>query len=172
MIRPANRSDLPALGPVYAAARRFMAANGNPTQWSDRYPLTEDLEEDIGKGHLYVWAPDGAVHGAFVLQLGEEANYREIQGAWRSDTAYGTIHRVASDGTAPGLFAACMDFCKGRMNHLRIDTHQDNAPMRHLIARHGFVPCGTIRVEDGTPRLAYEWLAEDGTEPADSPRGR
>ena len=72
--------DLPALGPVYAAARRFMAENGNPTQWSDRYPLTEDLEEDIGKGQLYVWAPDGAVHGAFVLQLGEEANYREIQG--------------------------------------------------------------------------------------------
>ena len=172
MIRTATPEDLPALGLVYAAARRFMAANGNPTQWSDRYPLPEDLEEDIAKGQLYVWVPGGTVHGAFVLQLGEEANYREIQGAWRSDTAYGTIHRVASDGTAPGLFAACMDFCKGRMNHLRIDTHQDNAPMRHLIARHGFLPCGTIRVEDGTPRLAYEWLAEDGTEPADSPRGR
>lgn len=86
MIRTATPEDLPALGPVYAAARRFMAENGNPTQWSDRYPLTEDLEEDIGKGQLYVWAPDGAVHGAFVLQLGEEANYREIQGAWRSDT--------------------------------------------------------------------------------------
>ena len=69
MIRTATPEDLPALGPVYAAARRFMAENGNPTQWSDRYPLTEDLEEDIGKGQLYVWAPDGAVHGAFVLQL-------------------------------------------------------------------------------------------------------
>ena len=48
MIRTATPGDLPALGPVYAAARRFMAENGNPTQWSDRYPLTEDLEEDIG----------------------------------------------------------------------------------------------------------------------------
>lgn len=160
MIRTATPGDLPALGPVYAAARRFMAENGNPTQWSDRYPLTEDLEEDIGKGQLYVWAPDGAVHGAFVLQLGEEANYREIQGAWRSDTPYGTIHRVASDGTEPGLFAACMDFCRARVNHLRIDTHRDNGVMQHLILKHGFVPCGTIWVEDGTPRLAYEWLAE------------
>ena len=160
MIRTATPEDLPALGPVYAAARRFMAENGNPTQWSDRYPLTEDLEKDIGKGQLYVWAPDGAVHGAFVLQLGEEANYREIQGAWRSDTPYGTIHRVASDGAVPGLFAACMDFCRARVNHLRIDTHRDNGVMRHLILKHGFVPCGTIWVEDGTPRLAYEWLAE------------
>ena len=160
MIRTATPEDLPALGPVYAAARRFMAENGNPTQWSDRYPLTEDLEEDTGKGQLYVWAPDGAVHGAFVLQLGEEANYREIQGAWRSDTPYGTIHRVASDGAVPGLFAACMDFCRARVNHLRIDTHRDNGVMQHLILKHGFVPCGTIWVEDGTPRLAYEWLAE------------
>ena len=160
MIRTATPGDLPALGPVYAASRRFMAENGNPTQWSDRYPLTEDLEEDIGKGQLYVWAPDGAVHGAFVLQLGEEANYREIQGAWRSDTPYGTIHRVASDGAVPGLFAACMDFCRARVNHLRIDTHRDNGVMQYLILKHGFVPCGTIWVEDGTPRLAYEWLAE------------
>ena len=156
MIRTATPENLPALGPVYAAARRFMAENGNPTQWSDRYPLTEDLEEDIGKGQLYVWAPDGAVHGAFVLQLGEEANYREIQGAWRSDTPYGTIHRVASDGAVP----ACMDFCRARVNHLRIDTHRDNGVMQYLILKHGFVPCGTIWVEDGTPRLAYEWLAE------------
>ena len=43
MIRTATPGDRPALGPVYAAARRFMAENGNPTQWSDRYPLTEDL---------------------------------------------------------------------------------------------------------------------------------
>ena len=68
--------------------------------------------------------------------------------------------RVAGDGTVHGLFAACMDFCKRRMSHLRIDTHENNAVMRHLIARHGFLPCGTIYVEDGTPRLAFDWLAE------------
>lgn len=160
MIRAAVPGDLPALDPVYAAARRFMAASGNPTQWSDRYPLPEDLAADVEKGQLYVWVPDGTVHGAFVLQSGEEPNYREIQGAWRSDTPYGTIHRVASDGAVPGLFAACMDFCRARVNHLRIDTHRDNEVMQHLILKHGFVPCGTIWVEDGTPRLAYEWLAE------------
>ena len=118
------------------------------------------LEADLNRAQLYIWEANGAIHGVFVLQLGEEANYREIQGAWRSDTPYGTIHRVASDGAVPGLFAACMDFCRARVNHLRIDTHRDNGVMQHLILKHGFVPCGTIWVEDGTPRLAYEWLAE------------
>ena len=52
MIRPARPDDLPALGPVYGVARRFMAEHGNPTQWSDRYPLPEDLEADLQRGEL------------------------------------------------------------------------------------------------------------------------
>lgn len=95
MIRPARPDDLPALGPVYGAARRFMAEHGNPTQWSDRYPLPEDLEADLQRGELYVFDQDGVIHGAFVLRLGDEPNYRVIEGAWRSGAPYGTIHRVA-----------------------------------------------------------------------------
>ena len=127
MIRLARPDDLPALGPVYGVARRFMAEHGNPTQWSDRYPLPEDLEADLQRGELYVFDQDGVIHGAFVLRLGDEPNYRVIEGAWRSGAPYGTIHRVAGDGTVHGLFAACMDFCKRRMSHLRIDTHENNA---------------------------------------------
>ena len=121
---------------------------------SDRYPLRRMLEADLQRGELYVFDQDGVIHGAFVLRLGDEPNYRVIEGAWRSGAPYGTIHRVAGDGTVHGLFTACMDFCKRRMSHLRIDTHENNAVMRHLIARHGFLPCGTIYVEDGHPRLA------------------
>ena len=44
----------------------------------------------------------------------------------------------------------------GKIAHLRIDTHENNAVMRHLITSRGFLPCGTITVEDGTPRLAFE----------------
>lgn len=157
MIRPARAEDLPALIPIYDAARRFMAEHGNPTQWAaSGYPNGEDLAEDIRLGQLYVLDEGGALHGAFVLQLGEEANYRQIDGAWLSDAPYGTIHRVASDGAVPGLFDACLAFCRDKIAHLRIDTHENNAVMRHLIVSRGFLPCGVIRVEDGTLRLAFE----------------
>ena len=156
MIRPARAEDLPALTPIYDAARRFMTEHGNPTQGSDRYPLPEDLEADLNRAQLYVWEANEAIHGVFVLQLGEEPNYREIDGAWLSDAPYGTIHRIASDGAAPGLFDACLAFCRDKIAHLRIDTHENNAVMRHLITSRGFLPCGTITVEDGTPRLAFE----------------
>ena len=158
MIRPARAEDLPALTPIYDAARRFMAEHGNPTQWSDRYPLPEDLEADLARKQLYVFEENGTIHGAFVLQFGEEPNYREIDGAWLSDAPYAAIHRVASDGAVPGLFDACLAFCRERTGHLRIDTHENNAVMRHLVTSRGFRPCGTVRVEDGTSRLAFEWV--------------
>ena len=37
-IRPATADDLPAINAIYAYARRFMAENGNPTQWGMHFP--------------------------------------------------------------------------------------------------------------------------------------
>lgn len=159
MIRPARAEDLPALTPIYDAARRFMAEHGNPTQWAATgYPDRQDLEEDLARKQLYVFEENGVLHGAFVLQFGEEPNYREIDGAWLSEAPYGTIHRIASDGAVPGLFDACLAFCREKISHLRIDTHKNNTIMRHLITSRGFLPCGTVWVEDGTSRLAFEWV--------------
>ena len=162
MFRGARRADLDAILKIYARARQAMADSGNPTQWGDHFPPQELLEEDIDSNRLFLYLVNGELEGVFAFILGPDPTYARIEdGKWLNDTLpYGTIHRVAGDGTVHGLFAACMDFCKRRMSHLRIDTHENNAVMRHLIARHGFLPCGTIYVEDGTPRLAFDWLAE------------
>ena len=162
MFRGARRADLDAILKIYARARQAMADSGNPTQWGDHFPPQELLEEDIDSNRLFLYLVNGELEGVFAFILGPDPTYARIEdGKWLNDTLpYGTIHRVAGDGTVHGLFAACMAFCKGRMSHLRIDTHENNAVMRHLIAKHGFQPCGTIYVEDGTPRLAFDWLAE------------
>lgn len=41
-------------------------------------------------------------------------------------------------------------------SNLRGDTHERNLPMRRAFERNGFERCGTIWVEDGTPRIAYQ----------------
>lgn len=51
-----------------------------------------------------------------------------------------------------------MEYCKARVPHLRIDTHEDNAVMQHVIEKCGFKRCGIIYVSNGTPRIAYEWI--------------
>jgi hypothetical protein len=159
MIRPALMADMPAILAVYEAARATMRARGNPTQWGSTYPERALLEQDIQGGWLYVLQEAGGIHGAFVLIAGEDPTYRHIHnGTWRDDSPYAAIHRVAGDGAVRGVFAQCLAFCQARADHLRIDTHQDNLAMQHLVLKHGFTYCGIIYTDDGSPRLAYEWV--------------
>jgi len=156
-IRLAVQTDLDQIEQIYVYARRFMAENGNPTQWKDGYPQRQLLEEDIREGKLYVAQQDDGLYGVFVFVVGEDPTYGYIEnGAWISDAPYGTIHRIASRGS--GLFAETLEFCRGLCRHIRIDTHENNKPMQHLIEKYGFIRCGIIYTDDGSPRIAYELL--------------
>ncbi len=163
MIRLAEREDMDAILSVYQAARQYMKESGNPTQWGDDYPPQAVLEKDLDRRQLYVDVQEGSIHGVFALVAGEEPTYARIEdGAWKNDAPYVTIHRMAGDGQFPGLFARCFAFCAARADELRIDTHDRNLTMQHLIAKHGFERCGMIYVQDGTPRIAYQYSAHRG----------
>ena len=157
MIRRARPEDLQRVLEIYAVARRFMVDTGNPKQWSDGYPSADGLKEDIDNGYLYVEESKGVVHAVFAFIIGEDPTYAIIEdGSWLSDAPYGAIHRLASDGCCPGVFGRCVAFCRGQISHLRVDTHEDNRVMQHLVERYGFTRCGIIYVADGSPRIAYE----------------
>ena len=64
--------------------------------------------------------------------------------------------RQASDGRMRGLFRECLTFASKHCSEIRVDTHEDNAPMRQLLVAEGFVPCGTVYIADGSPRIAYQ----------------
>lgn len=159
MIRKAKKEDLPEILKIYEKARAFMARHGNPGQWNSHYPPRALLEEDIKREGLFVFEGAEGLYGVFAFLVGEEETYVHIeQGNWLSKEAYGTIHRVAGNGSVHGLMERVVGFCSGRMGHLRIDTHPDNKIMQHLILKNGFVKCGIIYVKDGTARIAYERL--------------
>lgn len=157
-IRRTETRDVPAVLAIYDVARVFMARAGNPTQWAGAYPGRADVEGDVAGGVGYVVEHEGRVVGAFAFIVGDDPTYQVIEdGAWRFDDEYGTVHRIASDGSVRRVARACFDFCAGQIDHLRIDTHRDNTPMRACVEKFGFVPCGTIYCEDGTPRIAFDW---------------
>ena len=156
-IRYADEGDLDTLRSIYDRAREYMASYGNTTQWKAGYPPRETLENDIEKHQLYVVEQDGRVHGVFAFILGADPTYSYIEnGAWLDDSDYGTIHRIASDGEIKGMFATVLAYCSGINSHIRIDTHENNAVMRHLILKNGFAQCGTIYLKNGEPRIAFE----------------
>lgn len=156
-IRKAIPSDLDRIMQIYDIARDFMVANGNESQWAGGYPQESLLKDDIAKHQLYVIEQSGEIHGVFAFIVGDDRTYSVIeQGQWLSADEYGTIHRIAGDGKVKGMMQSAVEFCWNEIHHLRIDTHENNLVMRHLIEKLGFRQCGIIHVDDGTPRSAYE----------------
>ena len=158
IIRKATEQDLTRVREIYGIARNFMRDNGNLTQWGKGDEPENLTEDDIRQGNLYALTDNaGEIHAVFVFMIGEDSTYLKIeQGNWISAEPYGVVHRVASDGSVHGVLGRIMDYCKGQMPHLRIDTHEDNKVMQHVIEKCGFVRCGIIYVSDGTLRIAYE----------------
>lgn len=144
---------------VYKIAREFMKNSGNPTQWGDNYPPAEMIAEDIKNGKLFVGIDENdKIHFVFFFSLGEDPTYNYIEnGCWLNSDSYGTIHKVASDGVTKGVFFECFKFCRNIIGNLKIDTHQNNKKMQHTVEKCGFKKCGTIYLQNGDSRIAYQF---------------
>lgn len=157
-VKKAEMQQLDALMEIYGTAQRFMAEHGNPDQWGTIYPPRETVCRDICQGHCYTVEDEDGIQGVFVFFIGTEPNYAHIeQGAWLRDTKpYGVLHRVASAGRKKGVASFGIQWCLNQCPDMRGDTHEKNTVMQRVLEKNGFVPCGTIRVEDGTARIAYQ----------------
>jgi len=160
-ILPATMQDLDEIMKIYEIAKAYMKAKGNPNQWNGAYPEREMLAEDIDKQQLYVCKSDNKVQAVFAFIIGDDPTYAYIEdGEWLNAQPYGTIHRIASRGEVKGIFKKCLDFCLEKIRDIRIDTHEDNKVMQHLLDKHGFQKCGIIYLQSGAKRLAYQYCTK------------
>ena len=160
--RPAAEKDLDAVVALYEGARRFMAANGNPTQWAGGYPGRAEAERDLAVGGLWVLDdPDGdGLAGVMSVLPGPDPTYVRIEGALHGDVVLvgvGPHVRVALAQPAQQRRAAAAPLAR--------DRHAVHDPVRAVreppraLERAGFSRRGTIWVEDGTSRIAYHHVA-------------
>ena len=160
-IRSTEIKDLPLVMEIYDYARAFMRATGNTTQWIDGYPSEVLIRQEIEEGHSFVCADEqGVISGTFCFILGDDPTYQHIyEGAWLNDEPYGVVHRLAGVRKARGFSESCFTWVGRQCGNLKIDTHQENRVMQHVLEKHGFVRRGIIYTDDGTPRIAYEYFA-------------
>ena len=171
-IRKAAPVDTDGIMTVIEEARRTIAALGID-QWQNGSPNRAMIEEDIALGQGYCVEEEGAVIGTFALISDGEPTYDRIcDGTWLTEDrdpvgfpSYVAIHRVAisvarrGSGVSTAIIEHAAEYAKrtGRAS-LRIETHRGNAVMRRMLAKHGFVHCGTIHLQTGDERVAYEKL--------------
>ena len=142
---------------MYEKARMFMASHGNPHQWGNHYPGIHVIMKDIEDGCSYVCEEHGRIIATFYYHFGPDDTYARIyRGQWLNERPYGAVHRITSDGTVKGAASFCLDWAFSQCGNLKIDTHQDNVVMQHLLDRNGFSYCGIIYTDDCTERMAYQ----------------
>ncbi len=156
-ILPARTEEIDNLMALYDYSRGIMRRNGNQSQWTG-YPTRDAILEDIRLGHSFVLHDEQGIAGVFAFIIGRDPTYEYIEdGSWEEDDRpYGTIHRLACAPDKKGIAHACFEWCRGRITSLRVDTHNDNSIMRHIMDREGFEYRGTIYIADGTARRAYQ----------------
>ncbi|MCR5180716.1 MAG: N-acetyltransferase [Bacteroidaceae bacterium] len=164
-MRRASAADIPAILPVFDAARQIMRSSGNHHQWADDYPSTAAVESDLQREGAYVIEDHGRIVAYFACLPSPEPTYSQIyDGQWLDDSLpYYVVHRIASYPTAHHIFRDLMDYCFAKSSspqaqggNIRIDTHRDNSIMQHLILTYGFTYCGIIHLANGDERLAYQ----------------
>ena len=157
-IRRATMNDMQTVLRLYKDARKYMRSQGNSLQWGPSDMPEDSVITDLQRGQLFLGVDEAdRPHYVFAFLLGIDHTYRKIKdGAWPNDAPYGTIHRVASDGTQRDVIGQVTAFCSKTIGNLRCDTHEMNEKMKTALERNGFVRCGIILEPDGTERVAYQ----------------
>lgn len=160
-IRKATPEDFDEVMLIYSQAREFMKKSGNPDQWGDFYPSADTVKADLSAdGGGYVATDGESILAAFYFEkIADDPTYRQIfDGEWLNSLPYGVVHRIGVGdlGRGKGLGRLCLSWALDQAKNLKIDTHLSNLPMQRLLEKLGFVRCGSIYLEDGSHRIAYQ----------------
>ncbi len=156
-----NLSSLEELFKIYEKAREMMRNSGNPNQWKTTTPTAETIKKYINDNHFYIGRyknnSSSPILFAFALIDGIDPTYNYIyNGKWLNNEPYMTIHSLVSSFIIKNTFSYILNYALQFTKNIRIDTHEDNKIMQHILHKYGFIHCGTINLANGEPRLAYQ----------------
>ncbi|WP_419155411.1 GNAT family N-acetyltransferase [Weissella minor] len=144
--RLATKNDIKHIMPIIQDGQRNLAAAQIP-QWQDGYPNRTAIENDIAHNEAYVLVNSETIIGYGVIRQTPEPNYRTpLTGTWVDDTTpYVSLHRVVVSSQFSGqhlgqIFMSnllTISYSLG-FRAARIDTHEKNTRMQHLITATGF----------------------------------
>ena len=157
-IRLAMKEDLPNMRKIFEHGRQIQLESGNLTQWEEGYPQDALILEDIENGAAHLCLnEENQIVALFSVFTEPDPTYKAIEGTWLNDEDYATIHRIASTGLVSGAGQQCIEWVQSRWDNVRIDTHQDNQQMKHILNKLDFEYCGIIYLANGDPRNAYHY---------------
>jgi RimJ/RimL family protein N-acetyltransferase len=157
----AKPEELGACIEIISEGRAFQQEQGF-IQWTESYPHSSLLEEDIRTGGGYLFRIDGEPAAYMFLSFDGDPDYSANTCNWRKEVPYVVVHRIAiarrfaGCGLSAAVFETIRGLCRTKgIGCIRIDTDSRNKRMQHVLDKCGFVRCGTVLFE-GDPKLTYD----------------
>lgn len=165
IFRLAILQDLSSMMDIVRQAQSSLKLLG-VDQWQNGYPAPEVISRDIENGYAYVLVDNDRIVAMESIIFDYEPTYDRIyDGEWLSNRRFVVVHRMAVDNTLKKGGIASLLLKKAEEMALekgiasfKVDTHENNVPMRRTLEKNGFVYCGRIFLADGNPRVGYEKL--------------
>lgn len=153
-LRQATMVDYEQIMAILKDGANQLAERG-VNQWQGDYPSPDQIKGDIEKGHAYLAvSQDEQTVGAIAIVPSPDHAYDNLHGEWLKNTdKYVVIHRVAihsnhaGHGYATKLLNEVITQVKenhSEIDSIRIDTHEDNKAMQHLIDKMSFTKVGEL----------------------------
>ena len=135
----------------------------NIDQWQNGYPNIDTIKNDITLNKGYTFLIDNKVVAYFYISIDGEETYNNIyDGSWLTNKPYYVIHRLVvnkeykNNNIASSILEYIISLAKDNNYNIRVDTHNDNIPMKRLLEKYCFKYCGIIKLLDNSLRNAYE----------------
>ena len=161
IFRRATLDDLPRIWAILQKAILRRKEDGS-NQWQDGYPNPEVIQKDIARNAGFVMTDADTIIGYCAILINDEPAYAEIEGKWLTNGDFAVFHRVAisEDYLGKGLSRRMLTFIEhfalnNKLQSVKADTNFDNAAMRHIFEKAGYIYCGEV-VFRGSSRMAYE----------------
>ena len=165
--RKAAMTDFDQVMDIIHAAKEHMRAIGNTIQWEGGYPEPWFMAKEIKTGNCYVGEENGKLLVCLSLVDGIDPTYTTLKGHWLDDAPYTALHRLAVAHSGHGYGRQALEWAKTQRKNLRIDTHEVNDAMKHLLKGCGFHYCGIIQGDNGMQRIAYQYVATKDSRPSE-----
>ena len=164
-IRPARETDLDSIMKLYKSVYTLLDITPLGTYWAHDF---EDLMNNafklnakqfhviVDKSHNH---ESETIIAAFTLSNTPRPPLVDTHFEWRDTNNFLYIEHIAARN---GQNVARQIFCYAiqQTSNLRCISNSRNEPLRHALEVFGFKECGTFTADDGSTRIAYDWIKE------------
>ena len=156
IIKPSEDAFFSFLGPeILQDHIEIFISLANKSKWPGMAYTLNDIDIE----HCYFVYEESNHQALFCLTPGDEDTYLNSQISWNMSSQFNRIHSISTFGKQ-GIFQSIFNYAAAHSKYLRCDTNEDDHAMRHALEVFGFKECGTFTADDGSTRIAYDWIKE------------